>query len=487
MKKINRAVLNINYVVFSILIGGFLSEYLKGSRNFNFFILVLCLTVLPIGVSNIIYKLKPESKLIRVILFGSSLVLYAAAAFTSTNALVFVFAFPLTIVYSLYSDRKVIYVNTILVFILNVLHVLQRVRMGQVTPADTANYTMQMGTIVMYSISILWVVRVSKGLKDDNEKSMIEISAAQEQQKQMLQDILSSVSRLDRNSTKLEDFIDSLEESSEAVALAVSDITQGAISTSGNIQEQTLLAEEINEKIEAVDSSSKNMEEASKLIYGSVLNGKRISEDLSNISVEVNRTNQETYTLIVNLKEKSNEIIAINEMTKNIADQTNLLALNAAIEAQRVGEAGKGFAVVAAEVRKLAEQSRDFSESISKIIGELYKQTDITVASVDKLGRISEIQNKKIEETQYTLNSIEVSSKLVSDRVEKVSAIIEDIILANSKVTDKIINVASVSEETMAASEETSAMTQEHILQAKKTKKLVQELAEISRNLAKYL
>jgi methyl-accepting chemotaxis protein len=487
MIKINKAVLTINYVIFSILIGGFFSEYLKGSRSFGFFILVLCFTVLPMGISNLIYMVKPESKLIRIILFGSSCILYAAAIFTSTHALVFVFAFPLTIVYSLYADRKVIYINTILVFLLNLLHVVQRITMGQVSPGDTANYTMQMGTIIMYSISILWVVRISKELREENEKSLFKISEAQEQQKHMLDDILSSVSKLDKNSTSLEDFINSLEQSSEAVALAVSDITEGAISTSGNIQEQTLLAEEISEKIEAVDESSRSMEQASRLIFESVVNGKKISEDLWNISLEVNKTNQEAYSLIVDLKQKSNEIIAINEMTKSIADQTNLLALNAAIEAQRVGEAGKGFAVVAAEVRKLAEQSRDFSESISKIIGELHKQTDITVASVDKLSRISKLQNQKIDETQHTLTSIEAGTKLVSNRVEKVSEIIKDIILANSKVTDKILNVASVSEETMAASEETSAMTQEHILQAKETKKLVQELAEISRNLAKYL
>lgn len=79
---------------------------------------------------------------------------------------------------------------------------------------------------------------------------------------------------------------------------------------------------------------------------------------------------------------------------KSITRQTNLLALNATIEAARAGEKGKGFAVVANEVKELAGEINNLSETMQERIGGVSEQVSDGyellrgLASIDMTGNI---------------------------------------------------------------------------------------------------
>jgi methyl-accepting chemotaxis protein len=85
---------------------------------------------------------------------------------------------------------------------------------------------------------------------------------------------------------------------------------------------------------------------------------------------------------------------AVSDVTKidGIVQQTRMLALNASIEAARAGEAGKGFAVVANEVKQLAHQTAEATNTIGQKIAEMTGMVAERVESLQALvGTIASV------------------------------------------------------------------------------------------------
>jgi methyl-accepting chemotaxis protein len=87
---------------------------------------------------------------------------------------------------------------------------------------------------------------------------------------------------------------------------------------------------------------------------------------------------------ILALSEQTQQIGEITATVDDLAEQSNLLALNATIEAARAGEQGRGFAVVAAEVRNLAEQSKQGTGQVRAILSEIQKATNEAVLATEQ-------------------------------------------------------------------------------------------------------
>ncbi|HRV99767.1 MAG TPA: methyl-accepting chemotaxis protein, partial [Aminobacteriaceae bacterium] len=193
--------------------------------------------------------------------------------------------------------------------------------------------------------------------------------------------------------------------------------TAARAETLASLSEETLASmEEVSSSIEKVqdmmEHSSSALQETNasieEIAAGAQTAARATNEGAdgaTNASDAANASLQEVGRAINNIRnagsESAKSIDRIKELGKSveaisgfvttitsIADQTNLLALNAAIEAARAGEAGRGFAVVAEEVRKLAEESARAAHEVSKLINELQKHSDDSIAATEKTGTI---------------------------------------------------------------------------------------------------
>jgi methyl-accepting chemotaxis protein len=165
---------------------------------------------------------------------------------------------------------------------------------------------------------------------------------------------------------------------------------------------------------------------------------------------------------MVGLEQRSSRVEQIVETIEEITEQTNLLALNAAIEAARAGEHGRGFAVVAGEVRKLAERSSMATREISKILGDLRRET---VVAGDSMRGSSQSMDSGIAVSAragQSLESVRTAVATTTGVADGLALQANEMRTASARVTVSMSNTSAAVEENAAAANEMRSTT-EHV------------------------
>ena len=140
---------------------------------------------------------------------------------------------------------------------------------------------------------------------------------------------------------------------------------------------------------------------------------------------------------ILRLSEQMGQIGNISQLVSDLANQTNMLALNAAVEAVRAGEHGKGFAVVAAEIRKLADQSKNSAQKINILVSDVQNAINLTVMVTDEGTKTVDESSKTSQKTveafvgvSDAVNNVMLNNQQISLNVKQQSIAIQQVVEA---------------------------------------------------------
>ncbi len=267
---------------------------------------------------------------------------------------------------------------------------------------------------------------------------------------QLVRSLNDLVSSLVSHSAQLAEGVNVLAESGGHIASAASQLFAGASQTASAVSETTSIVHQMEQTAKVVNDTARNVADRSRRSDEVAAAGKRATADNVEQMSLIQGKMELVGEAVVALSNKTRDIEEIIVAVQDLAEQSNLLAVNASIEAARAGEQGRGFAVVAGEIKTLADQSREATDRVTKILQEIRASVSSVVMATEEGGKAVQVG---VEQTNAARKAIEdladsimefsqaagvifSSSEQQFSRVERVSGAMREVEDAMKKSVD---------------------------------------------------
>lgn len=320
-----------------------------------------------------------------------------------------------------------------------------------------------------------------------NQDTIGSLEEKEEKQQKMLEDVLSVAEEVRKGTENAMSIVTNLNDSTGVVNGAMKDISDSTLNTAENIQTQTTMTQSIQDSIGVTLERSQKMVEVAK--HSTELNNQsaRMMDELKHQSEVITQTNSEVADSMRQLQERTNAVKSIADTIFSISSQTNLLALNASIESARAGEAGKGFAVVADEIRQLAEKTRQETEHIADILGELSDNAQAAGNAVERSVEAASAQDGMIAAASESFDAMNQNVEQLIDDIGEIDHMLNGLSDANNQIVENIMQLSATTEEVTASSVQAAELSVKNLDNAANTKSLLGNVLDVSYQLDKYM
>jgi methyl-accepting chemotaxis protein len=272
---------------------------------------------------------------------------------------------------------------------------------------------------------------------------------------------------LDRMITQVQETANDLSGGAAEILAAATQQAASASEQSAAISQTTVTVDEVKTISQQAIDRAREVVSASQHTVDVSHAGQQAVQDTIAIMGHIEERVESIAQNILALSEQTQQISEIIATVNDIASQSNMLALNAAVEAARAGEHGKGFAVVAAEVRNLAEQSRQATAQVREILLDIQNGINATVMATEEGIKVVD---RGVQLTAGTATAI-----------EQLAGVIDESAQAAMQMVAGGQQQASGVEQIALAMQSINQATQQSLASARQVEKAVQGLHGLAR------
>ena len=438
-----------------VLSAAYALEVKNEQRTVGYYILFLVSAWVPFLIGALVLKIRGmKTRAYREIVVIGYGIFYMFVLWTSAGTLTFVYILPIACVLVLYKNRNFMIRCAVLSEIVLVACIVRNVMNGMTSPADMANYEVQIAVITMCYIGfILGINHVSKSdavLTGQVEENLARVIKTIDEVKVASNAVVDGV-------TVVRDLSDENRESANRVSYSMKELSDN----NNHLYSKTMSSLDMTKKIsDQVEHMSMLVTQMAELVDKTVTQTSVSSAQLGdaiNSTNEMAKLSVEVGEILENFKLEFKRVKDETSIIEQISTKTNLLALNAAVEAARAGEAGKGFKVVAAEIQDLSRGTKTSSESIMEALAKLALTSDKMTDSISRTLELVRENLEKMGEVSRSVEGISADSERLGGNIGTVDSAMREIEDSNRSMVDnmqEVCNVMTIMNESVGKAEE---------------------------------